>query len=93
MLRVVVPFAVHKIIACRAWLAARVVVDSVTSPSVLSVVVPATAVSSKEVILSFTVVPQVPCNSPVTGSAKPSKEVAAVVILKPQVLMTCQLGL
>ena len=81
MLRVVVPFAVHKIIACRAWLAARVVVDSVTSPSVLSVVVPATAVSSKEVMELLTVSPQVPDSSPVTGRAKPKSDVAAVVII------------
>ena len=71
----------HKRIACRAWLDARVVVVSVTSASVLNVVVPATAVSSKEVMELLTVSPHVPDSSPVTGRAKPSRDVAAVVIV------------
>jgi hypothetical protein len=59
--------------ALRAWLAAPFVVDSVTSTSVLSVVVPATAESSSPVIESLTVVPQVPDRSPVVGSARPRR--------------------
>ena len=73
----------HNKIACRAWLAASVVVVRVMSASVLSVVVPATAESSNAVMLSLTVWPQVPLNSPVTGSARPSSEVDAVAMVRP----------
>jgi hypothetical protein len=66
--------------ASRAVLAAPVVVVSVTSVSVLTLVVPATAESSKDVMLLFTVSPQVPLNSPVTGRAKPKSDVYAVVM-------------
>jgi hypothetical protein len=58
--------------ALRAWLAAPFVVDSVTSTSVLSAVVPATAESSSPVIESLTVVPHVPAKSPVVGNANPN---------------------
>jgi hypothetical protein len=64
-------------------LAARVVVVRVTSASVLSVVVPATAVSSKEVSEVLTVSPHVPDSSPVTGRARPRRDVAAVVTVIP----------
>lgn len=82
MFLVTVPPAVHSKIACRDVLDAPVVVVSVTSASEERVVVPAIAESSNEVMLLFTVSPQTPLNSPVTGRAKPSKEVYAVVILK-----------
>jgi len=52
-----------------------VVVDRVTSASELSVVVPATAESSKEVMELLTVSPHVPDSSPVTGRAKPKRDV------------------
>ena len=81
MYRVTVPPAVHKMMASRAWLAARVVVVSVTSASALSVVVPATAASSKLVMELLTVSPQVPESSPCTGRARPSSDVAAVAII------------
>lgn len=72
----------HSKMASRAVFAAPVVVVSVTSASVLKVVVPAMAESSSEVILLFTVSPHVPDNSPVTGNAKPKRDVYAVVIFK-----------
>ena len=75
MLRVIVPPAVHSKMASREVLAAPVVVVRVTSASALIVVVPATAESSNEVIESLTVSPQVPDSSPVTGSARPKREV------------------
>lgn len=56
MLRVVVPEAgFHRMIACRAWLDAPVVVESVMSASVVMLVVPAMAVSSNEVMAVFRV--------------------------------------
>ena len=70
----------HNKIACREVFAAPVVVVSVTSASVLKVVVPAIAESTNEVMLLFTVSPQVPDNSPVTGRAKPKSDVYAVAI-------------
>ncbi len=74
MLRVVAPLlAVHKMIALRAWLAAPLVVERVTSASAESVVVPATAESRRPVIESLTTVPHVPDKSPVVGSAKPRR--------------------
>jgi hypothetical protein len=48
--RVAVPVAVHKITAWRAWLAVPVDVVRVVSASVVRVVVPATAESSRAVI-------------------------------------------
>jgi hypothetical protein len=83
IVRVAVPPAFHRIIACRAWFDARVVVLKVVSLSALSVVVPATAVSSSEVIESLTVSPQVPYSSPSTGRANPKSVVADVVISNP----------
>jgi hypothetical protein len=80
MLRVTVPPAVHNRIASREVLAAPVVVVRVTSASELSVVVPAMAESSKEVMELLTVSPHVPDSSPVTGRARPKREVYAVVI-------------
>jgi len=71
---------------------APVVVVSVTSWSKVMVVVPATAESSNLVIQSFTVSPQVPLNSPVTGRAKPKSDVYAVVMFKPQVTTSSQAG-
>ena len=74
MLRVVAPLlAVHKIIALRAWLAAPLVVERVTSAFALRVVVPAIAESIKSVIELLTVVPHVPDKSPVVGKAKPKR--------------------
>ena len=74
MLRVLAPLlAVHKMTALRAWLAAPLVVESVTSVSALRAVVPATAESIRLVIASLTVVPQVPDKSPVVGNARPNK--------------------
>ena len=70
----------HNKIICREVLAAPVVVVRVTSASVLKVVVPATAESSNEVISVLTVVPHVPDSSPVTGRARPSKDVYAVAM-------------
>ena len=65
MLRVVAPLlAVHKMMACRDWLAAKSVSDSTTSSSKLSVVVPATAESIRSVICSLRFVPHVPSHSP-----------------------------
>jgi hypothetical protein len=84
MFLVVVPEAgFHKMIACRASLDAPVVVDRVMSASTVMLVVPATAVSSKEVMAVFTVSPQVPDSSPVTGRARPRREVYAVVMCFP----------
>ena len=77
---------VRRITACRAWFVARVVADSVTSASVLRVVVPATASSSRDVIELLTVSPHVPDSSPDTGRAKPRSDVAAVVIGLPYVV-------
>ena len=77
------PPAVHRIIACLAWFAANVVVVNVTSASDERVVVPATAESSSAVIDTLTVSPHVPDSSPVTGSAKPRSDVAAVAIKFP----------
>lgn len=54
------------------------------------VVVPAIAESSNEVMLLFTVSPQVPDNSPVTGRARPKSDVYAVVMFKPQVTTSSQ---
>jgi hypothetical protein len=90
MFRVTVPDAVHKRMASLAVLAAPVVVVSVTSASELRVVVPATAESNRDVMALFTVSPQVPDNSPVTGRAKPSNDVYAVAMfyLKLQLLPT-----
>lgn len=83
MLRIAVLAPLHNRMACRAWLVAPVVVVSVTSASVLNVVVPATALSSNDVIALLTVSPHVPESSPVTGSANPSNEVYAVAISFP----------
>ena len=77
---VAVPPAVHKRIACLDVLAAPVVVVRVTSASEEMVVVPATEVSKRAVMEVFTVSPQVPDSSPVTGSASPSNDVYAVAI-------------
>jgi hypothetical protein len=68
-------------IASRAVLDAPVVVLNVTSKSVLRVVVPATAESSRDVIELFTISPHVPLSSPVTGRAKPKSGEYAVVIM------------
>jgi hypothetical protein len=57
-----------------------VVVVSVTSASELMVVVPAMEVSKRAVIEVFTVSPQVPDSSPVTGKAKPNSDVYAVAM-------------
>ena len=84
MYRVLEPPAVHSKTASRAVFAASVVVVSVTSASELSVVVPAIAESTNEVMESFTTVPQVPSNSPVTGRAKPNRDVDAVVAILSQ---------
>jgi hypothetical protein len=70
-------------IACRAWFDAPVVVVSVMSASVVMLVVPATAVSSNEVMALFTVSPQVPESSPVTGRANPRRDVYAVAMCVP----------
>jgi hypothetical protein len=75
MVRVTVPPAVQRMTACREVLLAPVVVVSVTSASELRVVVPATAESTKEVMPLLTVSPHVPDNSPVTGSARPNRDV------------------
>lgn len=91
-MRVAVPPAVHKIIACREVLADPVVVVSVTSASEVMVVVPAIAESNSDVMLLFTVSPHVPDNSPVTGRAKPKSDVYAVVMFKPQVTTSSQAG-
>ena len=80
MLRVVVPPAVHRMMASRDSLAAPVVVVSVMSASALIVVVPAMAESSNEVISVLTVLPHVPDSSPVTGRARPSRDVYAVAM-------------
>ena len=77
---VAVPPAVHRRTACREVLAAPVVVVSVTSASELIVVVPAMEVSKRAVIEVFTVSPQVPDSSPVTGKAKPNSDVYAVAM-------------
>jgi hypothetical protein len=66
--------------AWREVLAAPVVVVRVTSASELSVVVPALAESSNEVISVLTVVPHVPDSSPVTGRARPIRDVYAVAM-------------
>jgi hypothetical protein len=87
MFRVVVPDAVHKRTASRAWLADRVVVVKVMSASELIVVVPAIAESIKEVMLLFTVSPQVPESSPVTGRARPNSDVAAVAMFYLKLLL------
>lgn len=87
MFRVVVPDAVHKRMASRAVFAARVVVVKVTSASELIVVVPAIAESIKEVMLLFTVSPQVPESSPVTGRARPNSDVAAVAMFYLKLLL------
>ena len=94
MFRVVAPLlAVHKMTALRAWLAAPLVVDSVTSVSALSVVVPATAESNKPVIASLTVVPQVPDKSPVVGNANPrSGEKLVTAMSVPYVDISTQSG-
>jgi hypothetical protein len=63
---------------CREVLAAPVVVVRVTSASELIVVVPAIAESSNAVISVLTVSPHVPDSSPVTGRAKPKRDVYAV---------------
>jgi hypothetical protein len=76
MFRVVVPAAVQRRIASRAWFAASCVVVSVTSMSVERVVVPATAESRRDVIELLTVSPQVPVKEPVVGRAKPRSGVA-----------------
>jgi hypothetical protein len=60
--------------------AAPVVVVRVTSASVLTLVVPATEVSKREVMLVFTVSPQVPDSSPVTGKARPKSDVYDVAM-------------
>ena len=74
MFRVVTPLlAVHNMMALRAWLAAPLVVERVTSAFALRVVVPAIAESIKSVIELLTVVPHVPDKSPVVGSAKPRR--------------------
>jgi hypothetical protein len=80
MLRVTVPPAVHSKMASREVLAAPVVVVRVTSASEVIVVVPATAESSKAVMELFTVSPHVPDSLPVTGRARPKREVYAVVM-------------
>ena len=80
ILRVTVPPAVHRRMASREVLAAPVVVVSVTSASALIVVVPETAESNNEVMELFTVSPHVPDSSPVTGRARPKREVYAVVM-------------
>ena len=81
MLRVTVPPAVHRMMASRDSLAEPAVVLSVMSASVLIVVVPEMAESSNDVMELLTVSPHVPDSSPVTGSARPSKDVYAVVML------------
>jgi hypothetical protein len=80
MFLVTVPDAVHKRMASRAVFAAPVVVVKVTSASELSVVVPATDESMREVMELLTTSPQVPDSSPVTGRANPSSDVYAVVM-------------
>ncbi len=92
MVRVTVPLAVHRRIACRDVFDAPVVVVSVTSASEEMVVVPAIDVSSNEVMLLLTVSPHVPLNSPVTGRAKPRSDVYAVAMFKPQVTTSSQAG-
>jgi hypothetical protein len=76
MFRVVVPAAVQRIIAALAWFAASSVVVSVTSMSAERVVVPAIAVSRRDVIALLTVSPQTPVKEPVVGRAKPRSGVA-----------------
>jgi hypothetical protein len=76
MFRVVVPAAVQRIIAALAWFAASSVVVSVTSESTERVVVPAIAVSRRDVIALLTVSPQTPVKEPVVGRAKPRSGVA-----------------
>ena len=56
------------------------VVVRVTSASALIVVVPEMAESSNEVMESLTVSPHVPDSSPVTGRARPSRDVYAVAM-------------
>ena len=80
MLRIAVRAPEQSRIACRAWFAARTVVDKVTSASVLSVVVPATAESNSDVIEVLTVSPQVPPSVPETGKAKPNNVVVLIVM-------------
>ena len=75
ILRVTVPPAVHSKMASREVLAAPVVVVRVTSASELIVVVPAMAESNSEVMELLTVSPHVPDSSPVTGRARPKREV------------------
>lgn len=86
IVRIVARAPVSNKTACRAWFVARVVADSVTSASVLRVVVPATASSSRDVMELLTVSPHVPDSSPDTGRAKPKSDVAAVVIGLPYVV-------
>ena len=82
MLRVTVPAAgFQRMIACRAWLDVPDVVVSVVSASTVMLVVPATAVSSSEVMASFTVSPHEPESSPVTGRARPRRDVYAVAMI------------
>lgn len=59
--------------------------------SAVSVCVPATAESSKEVMLLFTVSPHVPESSPVTGSAKPKSDVYAVAMIYLKLLFLANL--
>jgi hypothetical protein len=65
-------------IASRAVFATPLVVVRVTSASVLSVVVPATAESTKDVILLFISSPHVPDREPVTGRERPRRGVNAI---------------
>jgi hypothetical protein len=53
---------------------------SVTSPSVDSVVVPATAESSKDVIESLIAVPHAPVKDPVVGRIRPRRGVAISIL-------------
>jgi hypothetical protein len=64
-------------IAARAWLVAPdPVVVSVQLPEATEAVAdPAIESSTNSVMLSFTTVPHVPDNSPVTGRANPKREV------------------
>ena len=57
----------------------------------MSVCVPATAESSNEVMLLFTVSPHVPESSPVTGRAKPKSDVYAVAMIYLKLLFLAKL--